>query len=200
MAAKKKPVLVSAARTQEFAETLMHRLATAKVKTASPSRAQTKIQVRVAWVEPDGKHGLGYVAISTSDAELLVKGRDSGPGFKNFVDDVFRTTEWAKDVAQNTYQSVQNWGAFHTDLHNELQKLGFFNADSKVHDLYKQAVDAMRKCAAAGKHKTARVERDRKRAERYLDQAITFAVQNGLKDAEIQEIIHVAFVKHTMES
>ena len=200
MAAKKKPILVSAVKTREFAEILVARLVTAQVKTASPSRAQTKIQARVTWLEPDGKHGLGYVAISTSDAELLVKGRDSGPGFKNFVDDVFRTTEWAKEMSHKSYQSDHNWGAYHTDLHNELQKLGFFNADSSIHDLYKQAVDAIRKCAAAGKHKTARVERDRKRAERYLDQAITFAVQNGLKDAEIQEIIHVAFVKHTMES
>jgi hypothetical protein len=194
MASKKKVPALSPA---EFAVLVAHRINSAEVKTASPSRAQNRIQVRIAWTDPDGKPGLGYLSMFTTSAERLGKG-STGPLLKNFIDDVFRTEIWAKTLIKDAYGS--HWTDAQDELHSELDKLGEYVSSAKIHTLQKQAIDAIRKCAAAGVHVEARKTRNRKRAEDYLGRALLWAMNNGLKDDEIREIIHTAMVKHTMES
>ena len=55
-------------------------------------------------------------------------------------------------------------------------------------------------CVKDGKHTKARATRNRDKAKEFISSAVTFAINNGLKDDEIREIINEAFVKHIMES
>ena len=116
--AKKKTVPVPG--LDEFAALLMHRVRTAEVKTASPSRAQTKIQVRIAWTDPDGKPGLGYCSVDTGVAEQLGK-KTTGPNLKNFFDDVFRTDAWARNLEQTRQYHAYDWSDILHNLHKTLQ-------------------------------------------------------------------------------
>jgi len=184
------------ADAKEFAKLIAHRISTAKVKTASPSRAQQKIQVRIVWTDPDGQHGLGYLSMYASAAE---KG-STGPSLKNFIDDVFRIIKWSRDTSRGIYGNDNDWSSFHGEVWRELQKTTCLDATSQVHTLKSRAVHAIVKCAQDGAHKKARREANQAKAKLYIDRSVTFAVNNGLKDDEIRDLIQLAFVKHTMES
>ena len=112
-------IFVNASDAKEFADTIAHRISTAEVKTATPTRAQNKIQVRIAWTEPDGKPGLGYLSMDSGDAEKLGK-KTSGPLIKNFIDDVFRVVQWAKAAAKKDYRT-DDWAPFHEEVHDCLR-------------------------------------------------------------------------------
>jgi hypothetical protein len=191
-------VYVNAQESREFAETIAHRIATAKVKTATPSRSQNKIQVRVTWTEPNGKPGLGYYSMDTGTAESLGK-KSSGPLLKNFVDDLFRTLQWAKAHAEKKYRS-DDYGPFQSDLHDELIGLGIFTATAGIHDLYKKAMASIQTCVQAGLHRSQRRTKNQEKAKAFLENNILFALKNGLTDADINDVVQLAFVKHTMES
>ena len=202
MAAKKKQkrktvILVNAADSAEFARTIVHRIATAEVKTATPSRAQNKIQVRIAWAEPGGKPGLGYLSMYSTAAEKA--GRGNGPLLKDFLDEVFRVVQWAKHLARKEGCEA-DWGAYHEDLHADLSSLGVFNTTGRLHEIHTDSIAAIYECAKSGIHLSVRKTKNQEKAKKYLDSCIQFALQNGMKDDEINEIIKLAFVKHTMES
>src|SRR5512135_1509773 len=195
MASKKSAIAVET----EYAAILAHRISTAEVKTATPSRAQGKIQVRVAWTDPNGARGLGYLAMSTGDAEQLARGASSGPSLKNFFQDVFRIVRWTKEVCRKETHSESNWGAYEEDLRLEVKKLGVFNSNSRIHSLHQECLKAIRDCAASGQHKNARKSRLQKRVKDAISGNIQFAISQGLTDEEIRDIVELAFVKHTME-
>ena len=202
MAAKKKPsnvVYVKGNLTKEHAKLIAHRLSTAEVKTATPSRSQGKIQARVAWTDPDGAHGLGYLSMDVRDAESVAAGKGTGPSLNNFFQDVFRVVQWCKKTSRKEMGTDADWGAYEQDLRAELNKLGVFRSDSKVHALHKDTIAAIRDCAAAGEHKTARKTRMIKRVKDAISGNIQFAISQGLSDDEIRELVELAFVKHTME-
>jgi len=131
------------ADAKEFAKLIAHRISTAKVKTASPSRAQQKIQVRIVWTDPDGQHGLGYLSMYASAAE---KG-STGPSLKNFIDDVFRIIKWSRDTSRGIYGNDNDWSSFHGEVWRELQKTTCLDATSQVHTLKSRGVHAIVKCA-----------------------------------------------------
>jgi hypothetical protein len=154
--------------------------------------------VRIAWTEPDGKPGLGYLSMDSGDAEKLGK-KTSGPLIKNFIDDVFRVVQWAKAAAKKDYRA-DDWAPFHEEVHDCLLGIGVLNATSKIHELHKQAMVTISACAQTGLHKSQRRAKNQEKVKAYLESNILFAIKNGLTDDEIQDIIKVAFVKHTMES
>ena len=137
--------------------------------------------------------------MSTQDAEGLLRGY-TGPTLNNFVNDIFRISQWSRASARNQYGSESNCGAFEQALDDELNALRFFNSDSRIHTIKTLSIDAIRKCAKSGAHTKALRSRRREEAKSHLDRAIQYAIGNGLKDAEIREIIDLSFVKHTMES
>ncbi len=193
----KSAALVNAQDAHEFAATIARRIATAQVKTATPSRAQNKIQARVTWTEPDGRPGLGYYSMDCSAAEGLGK-KTSGPRMKNFVDDLVRTLQWAK--ARAAKDGYADHGPFQEELHDELTTLGVFNATAGIHDLLKKAMASIQACAQTGLHRNQRRSKNQEKAKDYLMSNIMFALKNGLTDAEINDVVQLAFVKHTMES
>lgn len=197
--AAKSVVYVNGAATTEHARSIAHAVGTARVRTATPSRAQGKIQVRVAWTEPDGSHGLGYLSMDTRDAEQVAIKKATGPALKNFFQDVFRTVKWSKKTCRKDTKRDADWGAYEEDLFTELKKLGVFNSNSPIHALHKEAVQAIADCAGAGKHKVARKELLVKRVKKAISGNIQFAIEQGLSDIEIRELVELAFVKHTME-
>jgi hypothetical protein len=202
MAAKKLAkdvILVPSNVTERHAALLAHRVQVAEVKTATPSRAQHRIQVRIAWTDPDGAHGLGYLSMTVQDAESVAVKKTFGPSLHNFFQDVFRTVQWSKKQCRKETGRSSDWGAFEDDLMTELKKLGVMNSNSRIHELHRAAVQAIGDCAGAGKHKTARKERLVKKVKAAISNNIQFAISQGLSDDEIRELVELAFVKHTME-
>jgi hypothetical protein len=192
---------------EKLAKSIAFAITTAKVKTATPSRSQNKIQVRISWKDVDGKNHLGYFSMRSSSAVGMVKhhkARVTGSQWvsgSKFIEDVFRTHKWAEDLEQGI--KVKNFNgsigsrACLAALKDELNTLGAFKAVIPIMD---QALQAIHDCAAEGKHTTAFEARKRKEAKAYIGRAIDFAIQHGLKDAEIHEVINEVFVKNVMES
>ncbi len=185
----------------DFANVLAHRIKTAQVKTATPSRAQNRIQVRIAWKEPNGNPGLGYYSMHIQTAESLAKKHSGGPSLFNFIDDVFRIISWAKAATHDKHGSISwDYGEIHQSVRDELTACGALNGTAKIHTLYGECMQAIAACFRAGKHNTARTAKNREKAKEAIGRVIAFALANGMNDKEIREYIDVAFVQHTMDS
>src|SRR5580704_8710499 len=121
----------------EFAPILFHRVNSARVKTASPSRAQKKIQVRITYESPNGKRGLGYYSMNVSVAEKLTKQSifTNYPHPTSFINEVFRVTKWA----ESSYDSA----ARSQEIQHEMRRNGPYDIYDKAKQLLLESLEAI---------------------------------------------------------
>jgi len=179
----------------DFAANIRHCISNAKVKTATPTRSQNKIQTRIAWKNLDGTNGLGYFSVSTTTAEALALRGGHRIKDENFIDEIFRVNKWAWNEGEyDTYEANMRSRQFHI----ELKRVGI-TSTQKISELIDGTLEAIKKCVKAGKHKTARESRMKQKAKSYISGAVDFAIKNGLKDQDIRDLINEAFVRNVHE-
>ena len=115
----------------DFAKEIVHAIHNAKVKTATPTRAQNSIQVRVSWKDLSKKPRLGYMSLSAKTAEAIFKSGKiniSKVKIKEFIMETFRTHQWAHDLEAKATTRAIGQGACLQALDEELTRLGVFES------------------------------------------------------------------------
>lgn len=193
-------------KVHDLVQKVSHRIGTSQVKTASPSRSQGKIQVRVTWLDENGKRGIGYYSVPTA---TITKGSVIISVW-DFVSCVFRVrTEISALVSELSTQVTR--GPFFFDKKDTAGKLTgvlldlltqnrLLNKESPASHLCDAAVEKIYACVREGRHHSARSERMRKKGRTYLESALCFALKNGVTDDEIKEMVDMAFVRQIMDS
>jgi citrate lyase beta subunit len=178
---------------EELMLDLEHAIATSEVKTATPTRVGRSVQVRVAWRTRDGKHGLGYISRHSSHSSTF--------STKDFIYEVYRVEKFIK-AAYEKYGRVNDEYASAYDLfvRETLNSSTIMHAQSRAHELRWEAQDKINRCKANKEPDSLRLALARKKAREYIGNAVLFAKKNGISDDEINELLNLAFVRHTMES
>ena len=176
------------------ADRLEHCLSTAEVRTASPSRSGKKIQVRVVWKEPDGSNGLGYFSIYPTIVQQAVMNVTATSATQDFLHEIFRLNDWAFKKG-----GWKDRGFWLKALEDELDTRPAFTSSGAV-ALQKDATTKLRAVVTNGKHHGSRAAHLKKKARAHLTGALDHALQSGLHDDEIREMLKLAMVKHTMDS
>lgn len=175
-------------------------LKTAQVKTASPSRAGFRVQVRVSWKEPGGKPGLGYFALDTSNVGNVTATKYPLALRRDFVSALFRAEKWAAAAYAAAPSEIGGWSQFERAMLDALDSRGTLDDKAAVDKLLQQSLKAIQTVVNAGKDQKVRRIRNKKKAKDYLYQALIYALGSGLRDDEVRDLVKQALVEHTMKS
>ncbi len=177
----------------EFLLDLEQAIATSAVKTATPTRIGRSVQARVAWRTRDGKHGLGYIARHA--------GHSSTFNTREFIYEVYRVENFIKAAFELYGRVNDEYGsAYDLYVRNAIEKSPMLYANARAHQLRNEAQDKINRCRANKEPDDLRKALARKKAREYIGNAVLFAKKNGISDDEINELLNLAFVRHTMES
>ena len=178
---------------EELMLDLEHAIATSEVKTATPTRVGRSVQTRVTWRTRDGKRQLGYISRHSTHSSSFTT--------REFIYEVYRVEKFIKE-AYDKHGRVNDEYAEAYDMYvrETLDAHTIMAATSRAHQLRDEAQDKINRCRANKEPDDLRKALARKKAREYIGNAVIFAKKNGISDDEINELLNLAFVRHTMES
>lgn len=176
-------------------------LPTMVVKTASASRAGNKIQARLTWTE-NGKKQLGYLSTYLTKGKLAASPLPPG----SVIQQTFRARERATDIVTSQPGVSVATGP---DLYGNVNSIENIVISTLTQDgavvaklalLCHEVHQKMEKVVADGGHRTARQSRNQIRSRKSLASTLDFALNSGISDDEVRDMLKEAIVRHTMNS